>query len=324
MIQDPVLRREWLPAADLSELDPSKPFGFRLLGVDLVLVHLETGWECWLDLCVHRGTKLSLGTLEAGRLTCPYHGWAYGSGGACVHIPAHPDQAIPAKARTPSLPVRVSSNLVWVAFEQSDPDSSRHDPPELPEWTDSSFKKIPCGPFTVRASAPRVVENFLDVAHFAFVHEGYLGSRDHPEIPDYTVEHTPAGITSRDINVYQPNPDGDGVGRWVNYTYTVFRPLVAYFRKNSGEKTLLVVTPVGELETTARFVLAMNYAHDTPDAERQAFQETIFSQDKPILESQRPELLPLDLQAELHLRSDRMAIAYRKWLNELGLSFGTA
>lgn len=47
-------------------------------------------------------------------------------------------------------------------------------------------------------------------------------------------------------------------------------------------------------------------------------------QDVPIVESQRPELLPLDLQAELHLRSDRTAIAYRKWLRELGLMFGTA
>ena len=37
-----------------------------------------------------------------------------------------------------------------------------------------------------------------------------------------------------------------------------------------------------------------------------------------------PELLPPDLQAELHLRSDRTAIAYRKWLRELGLTFGTA
>ena len=322
MIDDPVLKGEWLPAADVGELDPSKPFGFKLMGEDLVLVHLEHGWECWLDLCLHRGTKLSLGKLEAGRLTCPYHGWAYGSGGACVHIPAHPDQAIPVKARTPKLPLKISSGIVWVAFEQPD-----HDPPSLPEWTYGDFKKIPCGPFSVNASGPRVVENFLDVAHFAFVHEGYLGSRDHPEIPDYTVEHTPEGITSRDINVYQPNPDGDGVGRWVNYTYTVFRPLVAYFRKNSGDKILailLVVTPINELETVARFVLAMNYAHDTPDSERQAFQETIFSQDQPILESQRPERLPLDLQAELHLRSDRMAIAYRKWLNELGLSFGTA
>ncbi|MGH7763637.1 MAG: aromatic ring-hydroxylating dioxygenase subunit alpha, partial [Candidatus Dormibacteraceae bacterium] len=52
------------------------------------------------------------------------------------------------------------------------------------------------------------------------------------------------------------------------------------------------------------------------------FQDRIFAQDLPILESQRPELLPLDLQAELHLRSDRTAIAYRRWLKQLGVRTG--
>ena len=37
-----------------------------------------------------------------------------------------------------------------------------------------------------------------------------------------------------------------------------------------------------------------------------------------------PKMLPLDLQAELHLRSDRTAIAYRQWLRRLGLKYGTA
>ena len=322
MIQDPVLSREWLPVAALQELDPNRPHARKVLGEDVLLVHLNGQWEAWLDLCIHRGTRLSLGRLADDRITCPYHGWAYASGGTCVKIPAHPDQAIPAKARAHTLHARTSSGLLWVAFEQPE-----REPPLLPESNDSSFKKIYSGPHPVRASGPRIVENFLDVAHFAFVHEGFLGHADHPEIPDYTVEHTLEGITSRDIEVYQPNPDGDGVGRYVNYTYTVFRPLVAYFRKNTGDKCLaimLCVTPVSELESVAHFMMAMNYAHDTPDSERQAFQATIFSQDQPILESQRPERLPLDLQAELHLRSDRMAIAYRKWLGELGLSFGTA
>jgi hypothetical protein len=43
-----------------------------------------------------------------------------------------------------------------------------------------------------------------------------------------------------------------------------------------------------------------------------------------VVESQRPELLPLDLQAELHLTSDRAAIAYRQWLKKIGLRYGTA
>jgi len=60
------------------------------------------------------------------------------------------------------------------------------------------------------------------------------------------------------------------------------------------------------------------------DEQTRQFEDMITLQDIPIVESQRPELLPLDLQAELHLRSDRTAIAYRKWLKELGVSFGTA
>ena len=71
-------------------------------------------------------------------------------------------------------------------------------------------------------------------------------------------------------------------------------------------------------------IIGMNYGHDIPLSQLREFQDRIVAQDKPIVESQRPELLPLDLAEELHLRSDRTAIAYRKWLRELGLQFGTA
>jgi vanillate O-demethylase monooxygenase subunit len=67
--------------------------------------------------------------------------------------------------------------------------------------------------------------------------------------------------------------------------------------------------------------MAMNYE---PPEGMVEFQDRIFEQDRPILESQRPELLPLDLQAELHLRSDRTAIAYRRWLAQLGVRTGAS
>jgi phenylpropionate dioxygenase-like ring-hydroxylating dioxygenase large terminal subunit len=60
------------------------------------------------------------------------------------------------------------------------------------------------------------------------------------------------------------------------------------------------------------------------DEQVREFADKITWQDVPIVEFQRPELLPLDLQTELHLRSDRTAIAYRKWLRQLKLTFGTA
>ena len=70
--------------------------------------------------------------------------------------------------------------------------------------------------------------------------------------------------------------------------------------------------------------MAMNYGHDLPAADLITWQDGIFAQDRPILESQRPELLPLDLTTELNIKADRTAIAYRRWLRQLGVSFGTA
>ena len=43
----------------------------------------------------------------------------------------------------------------------------------------------------------------------------------------------------------------------------------------------------------------------------------IFKSDAAVVEAQRPELLPFDLSAELHVKSDRMAISYRKRRQEL-------
>jgi phenylpropionate dioxygenase-like ring-hydroxylating dioxygenase large terminal subunit len=71
-------------------------------------------------------------------------------------------------------------------------------------------------------------------------------------------------------------------------------------------------------------MLSTNYDTGASEEAFIDFQDVITAQDIPVVESQRPELLPLDLQAELHLRSDRTAIAYRQWLRKIGLRFGTA
>ncbi len=92
-----------------------------------------------------------------------------------------------------------------------------------------------------------------------------------------------------------------------------------------GRVILLIffIQVVAERTSIAWTYVAKDY-ENISDEETQQFEDMITWQDVPIVESQRPELLPLDLQAELHLRSDRTAIAYRKWLRQLGLTFGTA
>jgi phenylpropionate dioxygenase-like ring-hydroxylating dioxygenase large terminal subunit len=58
---------------------------------------------------------------------------------------------------------------------------------------------VPAGPYLFRANGPRVIENFLDVAHLPFVHAGLLGDPAMPEIEDYEAQTTRDGIVARDI-----------------------------------------------------------------------------------------------------------------------------
>jgi len=216
---------------------------------------------------------------------------------------------------------QVKYGWVWVTLG-----NPSHDVASFVEWDDPGFRKVHCGPYHYQASGPRAIENFLDVTHFPFVHTGLLGDPQYPEVNDYDVEITPDGVTASDIVVWQPDPDGTGQGARVTYTYRVARPLTAYFVKSSAGPRFAMyfaVTPVSANTSIAWAYIAMDYG-DQSDDEVRDFQDAITRQDIPIVESQRPELLPLDLQAELHLRSDRTAVAYRTWLKQLGLTIGTA
>ena len=53
-----------------------------------------------------------------------------------------------------------------------------------------------------------------------------------------------------------------------------------------------------------------------------SFQQMIFGEDKPLLESQRPRRLPLDGPLEAHMRCDLSSATYRRWLKARGMRFG--
>lgn len=319
MIDDPVLVDDWHPVARVDQFPGDGPIAARVLGEDLVVWRSGDAFLAWRDLCVHRGTRLSLGRVVRGdRLECPYHGWTYGTDGGCVLIPAHPEQVPPAKARVAAFRATEAHGVVWVTLGTGATGIPRFEPLDHPE-----FQVLMAGPYRVKASGPRVIENFLDVGHFPFVHEGILGDPERPEIEDYTAKVNDEGVLATGVKVFQPDPYGTGQGSTVAYTYRVHRPLTASLIKH-GEHTLgilLSVTPHDAVDSTAWMWMAMNYE---PEPTMVEFQDRIFGQDRPILESQRPELLPLDLQAELHLRSDRTAIAYRRWLRQLGVRTGAS
>lgn len=315
---DPVLHNDWHVLARASDI-ADRPVGAELLGEKVVLWRANGEVRAARDLCIHRGTRLSIGRVQDDRLVCAYHGWQYNGAGQCAFIPAQPDRRPPEKARLEMFHTTERYGWIWVCLGEPE-----RDVPCLPEWEVPGFQHVMCGPYEVAAEAPRLVENFLDVTHFPYVHEGYLGDPGHAALEDYTAEITPEGIVTSDIVVWQPDPDGTGVGQAVTYVYRVFRPLCGYFMKKTGGgfSIFFTVTPVGRRRSVAWMYVSMNYGNMSSDEVR-AFQDTIFAQDLDIVTNQHPEELPLNLAEELSLRSDRTSIAYRQWVRSLGMTFGT-
>jgi phenylpropionate dioxygenase-like ring-hydroxylating dioxygenase large terminal subunit len=84
----------------------------------------------------------------------------------------------------------------------------------------------------------------------------------------------------------------------------------------------ILVQPMDEEHVCANTLLS-RIDHQSSETAIRAFQQTIFGQDKPILENQLPRRLPLNPRAEMPVRSDASSIAYRRWLREKGVTYGT-
>jgi hypothetical protein len=80
----------------------------------------------------------------------------------------------------------------------------------------------------------------------------------------------------------------------------------------------IVASPIEAKRTRYYLFSSRNFALDQPDDHFRELIHTIMEQDHVIVETQRPEELPLDLSEELHLRGpDAGTLAYRKLLGEI-------
>ena len=326
------LRRFWHPVLWADEL-ADRPVAARLLDEPIVLVRLAGEVRAFRDLCVHRGTALSLGWVDDGCLVCPYHGWTYDPSGICTRIPASHGTNIPAKARILRYAAVEHAGLVWVCLEGgADPEApaAGFPLPDFPEWGDPDYRLIKIPQYDWHCSAARRVENFVDFSHFAWVHEGILGDRSNPEIPDHEVYRTDSTLWFR-LGIEEPatalkgDTDSDGrekIQREPSH-YTLSMPFTVRLDQPLPDDRHFVLfvasCPISAKETRNFTWNARNY--DLEPERDQAFvdfQQLILEQDRVVVESQRPEELPIDLSEELHIKGvDRVSIDYRRWLGEI-------
>jgi phenylpropionate dioxygenase-like ring-hydroxylating dioxygenase large terminal subunit len=310
------LRPYWYPVA-LSEEVADKPVATSLLGERIVVYRAAGSVRALRDLCLHRGTPLSLGWIDGDELVCAYHGWGYAPTGACVRIPSlPPGRAIPPKAQVVAFSAAEKDGLVWVALDEPKA--------EIPTWPESEapgFRRI-WTQYHWKANAARAIENVMDFAHFPWVHPGVLGDRAKPVYP-------PVEVSSEGNQIhYVVDDEATNAIR----TYTVTLPLSLHMhvarRAGGGDgarnvtSLFFIARPIAERETQFYFGLSRNFALDQPDQIFADRNTAVTEQDRRIVEAQRPEELPLDLSAELHLRgTDSAQVESRRALKRMGVGW---
>ncbi|HTM76819.1 MAG TPA: aromatic ring-hydroxylating dioxygenase subunit alpha [Devosia sp.] len=226
---------------------------------------------------------------------------------------------------TARLPVIAGYGFIWTSFGNP--------PAELfpiPEYAEPDRKNMSCGSIGVGVSAPRIVENFLDMGHFPYVHTDILGAEPHTEVKEYDVEVSEERdeVLATRCRFFQPRAALTATeGIEVEYIYRVPHPFCSVLYKSCPEDVsrqdviAVFIQPMTAERSRAHLLQSMVDSTNSI-TELRRFQQTIFGQDKPILENQYPKRLPLAPRAETPIRADKSAIAYRRWLSQKGITYG--
>jgi vanillate O-demethylase monooxygenase subunit len=194
---------------------------------------------------------------------------------------------------------------------------------------------VTAGPYRWRCDAARQVENFTDFGHFPWVHPGLLGDPERPVVPRHEVRTEENVLHYSIVRPEPPNPEdfpvfgNEQAGPPERRSrYELYLPYTIVLRLGWGGERGMVYffasQPFGTDSCAGYVLIGRNYNLDQPALVLQEFENTIFGQDQVVVESQRPERVPFDLAAELHLKFDAVAVAYRKAMRRLGLATSDA
>ncbi|HSN70507.1 MAG TPA: aromatic ring-hydroxylating dioxygenase subunit alpha, partial [Steroidobacteraceae bacterium] len=304
----------------------SQPLPVRLLGQDLVLFRNASGQVvCLSAVCVHRGASLARGRTVDDTIECPFHGWRYDAAGRCVRVPAHPDAAIPPRARVDAYPTIERYGWVWV-FVGDLPEQERPPLPVLEAYGTEPWRFVH-GDFLFRANWERTVENGLDASHAPFVHGTAFGDRDRPEVMDFSIERHEWGA-SGEITMFPPKPSGLWGWRTPDRPPVKTSPhfhmcgvLVGLKLEITAKMTIWIYTahsPIDESTTRAWWVMGRNFLR-SPLLDRNTIRRNrrIFEQDAAVIEHVRPVHVPGNAREEVTVKSDALQIEFRRLVRRL-------
>jgi vanillate O-demethylase monooxygenase subunit len=324
---DPALRRAWHPLCRSSDVNVA-PQSFTLLGERYVAYRTSEGTvRVFLDRCPHRRAPLSLGSCEGDALRCAYHGWLFDIDGQCVEIPAlGTDATISSRARLIApAEVAESHGMVFVA-----PLPSLTPLPNVAAAKDAAFLKGDLPVIETRANAGLLADNFLDMAHFPFVHANTFGADQAREVPHFTVRRDGYSLCAEYEHEFV-NREDPGVldgrrpllqRRRLTYRYTApfHLELAIEFLDAGGTNVIgFFLTPVDDETVRIYSSLWRDDLDGSLQRMREAvdFEVAVVEEDLRVQSRYEVVELPLDVTAEIHTRADRSTLELRRILRDL-------
>ena len=232
----------------------------------------------------------------------------------------------------PAFGVRERLGVVWIA-----PAEPIDVPLDLPEAADRHYVAGWLPPLRSLGAAGPMADNFLDVAHFAFVHGATFGAEDRPEVPVYDVVPEPGGFRSTQEQ-WCENPTDPEVARGgrplrqrrrATYVYRApfaFRVSLEYLDTGATTTILFLLQPEDADSTRIYTCLFLSAGHGQPlpspavVAEEVAFHRRVLEEDLGLMGVLASEGLPLDVREELHVPADRLGVALRRALCDFAMA----
>jgi phenylpropionate dioxygenase-like ring-hydroxylating dioxygenase large terminal subunit len=138
------------------------------------------------DRCPHLGSDLALAHVAADGLRCDFHGWCWGSDGACVDAPGNP--GIPGR-RLRHYATTERWGFVWAWLGSQEPAFA------LPDVPSHLAKRIVLAPQRVKAHPDVIFSNGFDLAHFGPSH-GIDATTASLTVHPWTIDHHIVGRLS--------------------------------------------------------------------------------------------------------------------------------
>jgi phenylpropionate dioxygenase-like ring-hydroxylating dioxygenase large terminal subunit len=185
----------WFAVAWSKDLTKGEVLRARYFDEELVLFRTRSGEAKALNAyCPHMGAHLAEGGRVIGEsVRCPFHGWQFDDGGACVAIPY--TKRIPQRARVRAWDVQETNGMIFL-WHHADGEPPSWEVPVMPEighpdWTEPRSFEL-----KVAVHLQDMHENNCDPVHFHYVHKN-------TDVPPSEVSYADNGRFMRMTSTYE-------------------------------------------------------------------------------------------------------------------------